>query len=169
MCDGLVEQMTNEEVGKYVRSYLDASPDLAYICYDLNRLSFSRKSRDNHSVILVSFEDGRLSLSFFVNMFAGNKYVEEGEYIPGPTPTEPDSNFAELYAADAKRHGYEGEQLRQLMAQTQASPPYSLPPYSCLSPPFLLRERERERRERRGERKGRESEREKGREKGERE
>jgi len=58
-CDGLVEQMTTAEAGKFFRENLSSrplgeskQPDLAQSCYDLNFQSLAKNSRDNHSGLL---------------------------------------------------------------------------------------------------------------------
>lgn len=114
-CDGLVEQMTTAEAGKFFRENLSnragesKQADLAQSCYDLNLQSLAKNSRDNHSVMAIAFEDGE-------------SYNREDEFVAGPfTPYADAPRFATAYLADAKKHGYEGEQLLQLARKTEAS------------------------------------------------
>lgn len=54
-CDGIWDVMTNEEVGDYVRSRMLLSDDLELICSELLDTCLAKGSRDNMSVILVTF------------------------------------------------------------------------------------------------------------------
>lgn len=120
-CDGLVEQMTTEEAGKFFRETLTTQTgegkqeDLAQACYDLNLQSLAKNSRDNHSVMAIAFEDGL-------------SYNREDEFVAGPFHPYADApRFATAYFADAKKHGYEGEKLLQLARKTEASMPPFIP------------------------------------------
>uniref|UniRef100_A0A7S3ZC62 PPM-type phosphatase domain-containing protein n=2 Tax=Lotharella globosa TaxID=91324 RepID=A0A7S3ZC62_9EUKA len=101
-CDGLFEQMTNEEVGGYVHKQLEETKyaDPASVLQGLLDLSLERGSKDNMSALAVCFRDG-------------TKYHKSGgEYIPGPYHQHKhNEKFKKAYLADAQRHGYEEEKL----------------------------------------------------------
>lgn len=54
-CDGIWDVMSNEEVADYIRSRMLLSDDLVRICSDLLDTCLAKGSRDNMSVILVTF------------------------------------------------------------------------------------------------------------------
>jgi serine/threonine protein phosphatase PrpC len=116
-CDGIVEQMTSAEAGKCVRDTLKSQmeekkvEDLAVACYDLNMTSLARNSKDNHSAMVIAFDDG-------------TAYQREDEFIAGPFHPYKDSQaFVEAYIADAKKHGVEGERLFELARKAEATMP----------------------------------------------
>lgn len=113
-CDGIVEQMTSEEAAACAYEHLKAQPedqDLAMISYELNKYSLKRGSKDNHSCMVISFEDG-------------NSYARDDQFIAGPYhPYARDSNFKDAYLKDAKKHGYEGEKLFEMARATEAKMP----------------------------------------------
>jgi len=126
-CDGIVEQMTSAEAGKSVRDSLKTqmeekkTEDLAMACYDLNMLSLSKNSKDNHSAMVIAFDDG-------------TAYQREDEFIAGPfTPYKDSQAFVEAYVADAKKYGVEGERLLELARKTEANMPAL--PVASPSPP----------------------------------
>jgi len=125
-CDGIVEQMTSEEAGRRVRETLTAqrletkSDDLARVCYELNMYSLAKNSKDNHSAMVIAFEDG-------------TDYQREDEFVAGPYhPYKDEQLFADAYLADAKKHGYEGDRLFDMARKTEATMPPPPPP-SALS------------------------------------
>jgi len=105
-CDGLFEQMTNEEVGGFVYKQLQESKfkDPAVVLQDLLELSLERGSKDNMSALSVCFRDG-------------TKYHKAGgEYIPGPYHQHKhNEKFKKAYLNDAKRHGFEEEKLMSVV------------------------------------------------------
>lgn len=54
-CDGIWDVMSNEEVGDYIRSRMLLSGDLELICSELLDTCLAKGSRDNMSVILITF------------------------------------------------------------------------------------------------------------------
>lgn len=116
-CDGIVEQMTSEEACAHVYEILGKQKsegqeeDLAMVCKSLNKYSLTRGSKDNHSAMLIAFDDG-------------SSYAREDEFIAGPYhPFKRDKSFSDIYLADAKKHGYEGEELFEMARQTEAAMP----------------------------------------------
>lgn len=116
-CDGIVEQMTSEDAAKSCFDTLTKQreekkeEDHAMVCWELNKYSLQRGSKDNHSAMLISFEDG-------------TAYAGEDEFIAGPYhPFKKDRTFSEAYLADAKKHGYEGEALFEMARKTEAGMP----------------------------------------------
>lgn len=116
-CDGIVEQMTNDDAAACVMEVCakmrSESNDIdpARVCWELNRLSLQRGSKDNHSAMLVCFE-------------SGEAYQGGDEFVAGPYhPFKKDRTFSDAYLADAKKHGYEGEELMEMARKTEASMP----------------------------------------------
>jgi len=73
---------------------------------------------DAHALLVmaIAFEDGA-------------SYNREDEFVAGPFHPYADApRFANAYFADAKKHGYEGEQLLQLARKTEANMPAFTPP-----------------------------------------
>ena len=83
-CDGIVEQMTNDDAAACVLEVCakmrSESNDIdpARVCWELNRLSLQRGSKDNHSAMLVCFESGEA--------YHGGKHPT---YPTHPYPTHP--------------------------------------------------------------------------------
>lgn len=116
-CDGIVEQMTNEDASRCTHEVLGRQSseknglDPARVCWELNRLSLQRGSKDNHSAMLILFENGE-------------SYQGDDEFIAGPYhPFKNDQTFSNAYLADAKKHGYEGEALFALARKTEEGMP----------------------------------------------
>jgi serine/threonine protein phosphatase PrpC len=108
MCDGIVEQMSNEDAAESVTKSLKDHNDPALACADLFTLSLERGSKDNHSSIIVILEDG-------------SGFGPEREFVAGPYhPFKNDHQFAEQYIQDAERHGVSGEPLFELARKTEA-------------------------------------------------
>lgn len=124
-CDGIVEQATNEDVGLNVKQSMDAytsraEVDPAQVMLKLLDYSLQRGSKDNHSSMLVLFQDGRAY------------HNDKDQFIAGPFhPYQADKNFVKAYLSDAAKHGYEGEELMELARQTEAS----LPPVETVAGP----------------------------------
>lgn len=115
-CDGIVEQMTNEDAGRCVfeslaRQRAEDKEDLARVSWDLNRKSLQCGSKDNHSCMVIAFK-------------SGESYQAEDEFVAGPYhPYKKDRAFNDAYLADAKKHGYEGEVLFEMARMTEAGMP----------------------------------------------
>lgn len=105
-CDGLFEQMSNDEVGGYVYEQLKETKcqDPATVLMGLLDLSLERGSKDNMSAMVICFRDG-------------TKYHQAGgEFVPGPFHQHKHNDkFKKAYLADAKRHGFEGEKLMSVV------------------------------------------------------
>jgi hypothetical protein len=116
-CDGIVEQMTNEDAGACVWSEMEKFPsyadvDPAVVVQELLKYSLQRGSKDNHSALLILFDDGT------------SYHREKHEFIAGPFhPFEGDKNFVKAYLSDAAKHGYEGEELMEMARKTEESMP----------------------------------------------
>lgn len=108
-CDGIVEQMTNEDAAAFIYDEAKKSTaDPATICAGLLELSLSRGSKDNMSAMICVFEDG-----------TDNNHKDT--FIPGPyTAHKSKRNFSQAYLDDAKSHGYEGKELEDLIAAEEA-------------------------------------------------
>mmetsp|Transcript_3060 Transcript_3060/g.7139 ORF Transcript_3060/g.7139 Transcript_3060/m.7139 type:complete len:389 (+) Transcript_3060:258-1424(+) len=105
-CDGLFEQMSNEEVGGYVYKQLEETKyaDPAEVLKGLLDLSLEKGSKDNMSAMTVCFRDG-------------TKYHKSGgEFVPGPFHQHKhNEKFKKAYLNDAKRHGFEEEKLMSVV------------------------------------------------------
>jgi len=70
-------------------------------------LSLQKGSKDNMSALMVIFEDG-------------SDYNQNDEFIAGPfNPHKNDEAFRNAYMADAKRCGYQGEQLMEMAKKAE--------------------------------------------------
>jgi serine/threonine protein phosphatase PrpC len=54
-CDGVFDVMTNDEIAAFILHHLEIESDLSKICSDLIDTCLHKNSRDNMSVILVTF------------------------------------------------------------------------------------------------------------------
>lgn len=108
-CDGIVEQMTNEDAAAFIYEEAKKSTaDPAEICTGLLELSLTRGSKDNMSAMICIFEDG-------------TDYNHKDVFRPGPyTAHKARRNFSQAYLDDAKSHGYEGQALTDLIAAEEA-------------------------------------------------
>jgi len=112
-CDGLVEQMQNEDVASFVYKELKEVKDKkdldpAKILVKLIDLSLEKGSKDNMSALMVLFEDGT------------DYDRKKAEFIAGPfNPYKNDDSFRNAYLADAKRFGYEGDELMAMAKKTE--------------------------------------------------
>jgi len=111
-CDGIVEQLNNKQVADIVyRELPKHRDDPAEILSILFKKSIDSGSRDNHSALLILFENGL-------------DYNPEDEFRPGPlTPYRSDKTFEKHYLEDAKKHGYEGELLMNMVKKAEKSMP----------------------------------------------
>lgn len=99
MCDGIVEQMTNEQTAQHVVASMEEHNDPAQAVAELFTHSLEAGSKDNHSAILIVLEDG-------------SDYGPPHKFEAGPYhPYKNDSQFADCYVKDAARYGIEGEEL----------------------------------------------------------
>lgn len=116
-CDGIVEAMENEDASACCYESVFGSGedpkdvDLSKVCSKLFKLSLQKGSKDNHSALLIHFTDG-------------TSYAQDDEFVAGPFhPHQNDKQYVKAYLADAKKHGYEGEELMKLARITEASMP----------------------------------------------
>lgn len=116
-CDGIVEQLTNEQVSVNVAENLKkfdshAVADPALVMRDLLKYSLEAGSKDNHSSMLIMFQDGT------------GYHSDKDDFLAGPfAPFEGDKKFVKAYLEDAKKHGYEGEELMALAKKAEAEMP----------------------------------------------
>jgi len=111
-CDGIVEQMSNEDTAKIVHENLpkfrDDPAEILSLIFDQ---SLKSGSKDNHSALLILPQNG-------------TSYNQEDEFRAGPlTPFLNDPTFKKHYEEDAKKHGYEGEELLRMAKKTEESMP----------------------------------------------
>jgi len=111
-CDGIVEQMTNEDAAKIIHENMqNHKNDPAEILGILFEASLKAGSKDNHSAILVIVEEN-------------SKYSRKDEFRAGPfNPFKGDPKFVQYYMEDAKKHGYEGDKLMKMAQKTEDSMP----------------------------------------------
>mmetsp|Transcript_20915 Transcript_20915/g.23263 ORF Transcript_20915/g.23263 Transcript_20915/m.23263 type:complete len:436 (-) Transcript_20915:183-1490(-) len=132
-CDGIVEQLTNEQVAKFVHQKLynlpeegeeeeegkekvprtlPADVDPAVICKELLEYSLVAGSKDNHSAMIICFNKEGVST------------VRADEFVAGPFhPYQNDKQFVKAYLEDAKKHGYSGDKLMEMAAIAEANMP----------------------------------------------
>jgi len=112
-CDGIVEQMQNTDVATFVhretKEVQDKDQDPARVMSKLIDYSLDKGSKDNMSAMMIHFE------------VDGSEYNrDKPEFIAGPfNAYKEDEAFAKAYIADAKRSGYEGEELMALAKKTE--------------------------------------------------
>lgn len=106
-CDGLFERLSNEQVALFLVERLAAQRatggevDPALLMVELIDYSLLKGSKDNMSAALLLPMDG-------------TTYARADEYRLGPfVQTNP--SFVDAFFADAKRHGYSEEQIRDIM------------------------------------------------------
>jgi serine/threonine protein phosphatase PrpC len=122
-CDGIVEQMTNEDAAAYVHAQMQqpsAAADPAVVMSGLLDYSLEKGSKDNMTAMLIMFTDG-------------NGYEAKQQYLPGPYYGD-SREFVEAFKADAKRHGLEGSELEKFVQQAIALPKPEHPPGSRANP-----------------------------------
>lgn len=110
-CDGLFEQLTNDEVGNFVYKQLTESKfkDPAQSLMGLLDYSLERGSKDNMSAMVCCFRDG------------SSYHRAGGEFVPGPYHEfKHNEKFRNAYLKDAKRHGYEGQKLMSVVPKPPA-------------------------------------------------
>jgi len=118
-CDGLTEQMSNEQMMEILTSELEKQNDPAQALANLFEECISSGSQDNMSAILVEFIDG------------GDYGSEKSKtYIPGPLfRARLDPNFLRAYLKDAEKSGVKdgvelratayGQDIREIMNTTK--------------------------------------------------
>jgi len=104
ICDGIVEQMSNEDAVAYCQKEIKEARDKgqvdpAAIVSSLCNYSVRRGSKDNHSALMVMFEDG-------ADWLASSKLPDK-DYWPGAyDPYKRSSDFTKAFWADAEKYGY---------------------------------------------------------------
>eukprot|EP01112_Ceratiomyxa_fruticulosa_P022798 TRINITY_DN846_c0_g1_i1.p1 TRINITY_DN846_c0_g1~~TRINITY_DN846_c0_g1_i1.p1 ORF type:complete len:372 (+),score=93.76 TRINITY_DN846_c0_g1_i1:486-1601(+) len=92
-CDGITEKMSGQDVVYFVHKELSETSDLAKIAGHLCDESLKRGSKDNMSVIIITFKDGV-------------EYSQkEQEFIPSPVSDVGDRYWIKAYKQFAKAHG----------------------------------------------------------------
>jgi len=103
VCDGVVERMNNDEVGRFVHRRMggELRQDPATVCFELNNYSLERGSTDNHSSCIMCFE-------------GGPDYNQENEFFPGEyLQKADDSVFISAYFANARAWGVPADKVRE--------------------------------------------------------
>lgn len=115
-CDGLVEKLTNQQVASHIHDQIAAQQskgtevDPAPIMQSLLELSLARGSKDNMSAALLIPVDG-------------STYSRADEYCVGPySEWASDRAFGDAFFADARKHGFNDEQTRALVAAYNGRP-----------------------------------------------
>jgi len=120
-CDGIFEQMSNEDACTLVHTaYRDQGDkkDPALVAAALLDASLRKGSKDNHSAMIIVFEDG-------------SKYSQPDEFVAGPfNPYANDRQFREAYIKDAQRFGIDHERLMEMAAKAEKDLNITAPPYS---------------------------------------
>lgn len=113
ICDGIVEQMSNEQVGEFVhKAVQESAADPADIVAKLLEESIRVGSKDNHSGILVMLTDGS---EYTASLPAT-------QYMPGPYKRYSRcKEFRKAYLQDAKKHGVSREELMKLAEDVDAN------------------------------------------------
>merc|ERR1719221_1632179 len=91
ICDGVVEATTNKQVARFVHdTHKQNREDPAKVMRELLLYSLASGSTDNHSAILISFEDG-------------SSYERPDKFIAGPLlESVKDQKFLQAYLKNAK-------------------------------------------------------------------
>jgi hypothetical protein len=121
-CDGVFEQMTNEEACALVfKAYQEQAADKkdpALVAANLLDASLRKGSKDNHSAMIVAFEDG-------------TKYDASDEFVAGPfNPYANDKQFRDAYLKDAQRFGIEQDKVMELAAKVEKELNLTSPPFN---------------------------------------
>lgn len=117
MCDGIVECMENDEVcffvhNEWTKECKEGSRDPANVLAKLFERSLVRGSKDNHTAILISFEQEGVK-------GANDTFAQEPtkEFKAGPfTPYKSDNKFKQAYFDDAKKFGLSEAELAKMIA-----------------------------------------------------
>lgn len=112
VCDGIVERISNKEVAKFVHAtHRRNENDPAQVMRELNLYSLARGSTDNHSGVLVCFENG-------VN------YAQPDTFVAGPLSRwKGDKAFVTAYLKNANAWGQSGDSLLKLIAEADKTMP----------------------------------------------
>jgi len=121
-CDGVFEQMTNEEACALVYKAYQEQPadkkDPALVAANLLDASLRKGSKDNHSAMIVVFEDG-------------TKYDASDEFVAGPfNPYANDRQFRDAYLKDAQRFGIEQDKVMEMAAKVEKELNLTSPPFN---------------------------------------
>jgi serine/threonine protein phosphatase PrpC len=118
-CDGIVEQMTNEDAAKFIydevkKSTRSEDTDPAQIMAGLLDYSLQKGSKDNMSSLLMCFGPPGSAVS----------YERKDEFLAGPyNPYASNDGFVKAYIADAKKHGVEGKELMDMAVKAESKMP----------------------------------------------
>jgi len=112
VCDGIVERIDNKEVAKFVHAtHKRHEKDPAEVMRLLNLYSLARGSTDNHSAMLVCFDNGV-------------SYDGPDVFMPGPfSAWKEDRSFKTAYIKNAQAWGQSSDNLPSLIAEGDASNP----------------------------------------------
>jgi len=112
ICDGLVERIDNRNVASAMHQLHKRHPeDPALAMRELIFHSLASGSTDNHSAVLVCFEDG-------------SGYTAPDEFIAGPfSPWKDDRSYVAAYLKNAQAWGQTSEALPKLLKEADASMP----------------------------------------------
>jgi len=118
-CDGIVEQMTNEDAADFIHNELSGLQakdfDPASVMSGLLKYSLQKGSKDNMSAILICFNESE---------DYGKEYEAKDKFLAGPyKPYADNGDFDKAYRNDAKKHGYEGDELMELAAVAEEGMP----------------------------------------------
>lgn len=110
ICDGLVEATTNKQVARFAHdSHKQHREDPAEVVRELLLYSLAQGSTDNHSAILISFEDG-------------TGYDQPDVFAAGPfTPWKSDEGFTAAYLKNAQAWGQTAETLPPAIRQAETT------------------------------------------------
>jgi len=117
-CDGIVEQMQNEDAAACIHRELsniedESTVDPATIVPTVFELSLERGSKDNMSGALVLFGPRGF----------GEGYSHESEYVPGPFSSHAhDETFVNAYRDDALKHGVKESEWHDLAKSVPCAP-----------------------------------------------
>merc|ERR1711920_552914 len=114
ICDGIVEAMDNNQVAKFVHTQLKINRhDPAQVMRDLLFHSLSAGSKDNHSGILVVFEDG-------------TGYERPDVFKAGPVTfaEREDAQFVTQYKSNAESWGVTGAVLEAKIREANETMPH---------------------------------------------
>lgn len=110
VCDGLVESASNHDIAKYVHwKHKQYKDDPAEVMRELNLYSLARGSMDNHTGILISFEDG-------------TGYTQPDSFVAGPfSAWKRDRLFVDAYLRNAAEWGQTADTLPKLVDEADAT------------------------------------------------
>lgn len=119
-CDGIVEQMNNEDAAAFVRSCFaeaGATADPASVAAKLLEYSVERGSKDNHSALVIDLADG-------TELVSGDKALPTHDYWAGPyTPYAHNREFKKAYLEDAKAHGISEQEVVRRAQEVEKTMP----------------------------------------------